>query len=621
MKLSSLTLTLLALAATAGAQDYGSDHGRIRFADPGVTLQRASDTGAEEASPNAPFLPGDRVWTDGGGRAAFQFRDGSVLSLDSRSKLDYIADDEGGRQDAVSLRLWSGSRILHVRDGRRSPRFEIETPGGLVTFDDRGVYRIDAEPSETRLSVYEGQAVLDAARRRLVVEDGQTILVRRGEWPDSARRFDRDRQDDFGSWDREQGEVYNEGAQGRSARYLPQEIAPYASDFENNGTWHYETEVGYVWAPHVQAGWRPYSNGRWCWTAYGWTWVPSEPWGFAPSHFGRWGVSAGLGWYWIPGAVWSPAWVSWAVGGDYVGWCPLGHRDRPVAGFDRAVARGSSATDVARGPEWNYARRGDLTNRDLSRRRLDPGAVEMGALRVAESPHGRPTRDLRGLETAPARARTGRERPGPRDTVPELRTDPYTTIPVPQARRRDGEAERGSRYERDERDATARGGRERSSETKAWDWPEGASARRAPSEGRSGEARNPEPRAAAEPRSGSERSRAEAESRAARERERTAERRDSPSPKREGDHDVIRQLFKPLSEPRSAAPRDGGEGRSRPRSERPESSGGSSGAGNAPRGGGEPRVQAPPRAESRPPAQARPQGGDAERRKPPKDNH
>ena len=392
MKAVSLTLTLLALAAAAGAQEYGSDHGRIRFADPGVTLQRASDTGAEEASPNAPLLPGDRVWTDGAGRAQFQFRDGSVLSLDSRSKLDYIADDEAAQDDGVSLRLWSGSLILHVRDGRRSPRFQIETPGGLVTVDDRGVYRIDAEPSETRLSVYEGQAVLDAARRRVVVEEGQTILVRRGEWPEPARSLGRDRLDDFAAWDREQADLYDGYAQGRSARYLPEEVAPYASDFENNGTWHYETEVGYVWAPRVEAGWRPYSNGRWCWTSYGWTWVPNERWGFAPSHYGRWGVSAGLGWYWIPGAVWSPAWVSWAVGGDYVGWCPLGHRDRPVAGF--AVARGSSSS--ARSPEWSFARRGDMASRDLGRRRVDPrrrGSEHPARGRVASrSAHPRPAR-------------------------------------------------------------------------------------------------------------------------------------------------------------------------------------------------------------------------------------
>ena len=453
MKSLSLALALLGLAAAAGAQDYGSDHGRIRYADPGVTVQRANDTGAEEASLNAPLLPGDRLWTDGAARAQFQFRDGSVLSLDSRSKLDYVSEDEGDREDAVALRLWSGSLILHLRDGRSSPRFEIETPGGLLTIEDRGVYRVDAEPSETRVSVYEGQAVLDASRRRVVVEEGQMVLVRRGEWPEAARSLGRDRLDDFASWDREQSDPYynDEGQGGRSSRYLPQEVAPYASDFENNGSWHYETEVGYVWAPRVEAGWRPYSNGRWSWTSYGWTWVPYERWGFAPSHYGRWGFSAGLGWYWIPGGVWSPAWVSWAVGGDTVGWCPLGYRDRPVAGFDHAVARGSSFGAASRGPEWTFARRGDMASRDLLRRRLDTAAVEVGTLRVADSPRGRPTRDLRSLETARAATRSAFERAGTRGTAPEIRIDSNT--PPQAARRRD------SVVDRDERGAAARSAR------------------------------------------------------------------------------------------------------------------------------------------------------------------
>ncbi|HVQ30644.1 MAG TPA: hypothetical protein VMV21_13735, partial [Vicinamibacteria bacterium] len=153
--------------------------------------------------------------------------------------------------------------------------------------------------------------------------------------------------------------------------------------------------------------------------------------------------------------------------------------------------------------------------------------------------------------------------------------------------------------------------------------------RRVPAEGRS-ESRVPEARGTSDPRSGGDRNRVETDHRTTRERDRGSERGESPAPKRDGDRDVIRQLFKPLSEPRSAAPRDGGAERSRPRTERPESSGGSSGnggsssSGGSSRGGSAPRAQTPPpRTESRPPATAaRPQGsGDAERRKPPKDNH
>jgi hypothetical protein len=625
MKPHSLTLALVALAASLSAQDLGDDHGRVRFVEMGVTLQRSSDTGAEEAAANAPFFPGDRVWTDGVGRAEFQFPDGSLLRLDSRSKLDYVTHDQGGRDEVIVLRLWSGSLILHVRDSRRSPRFDVEAPGGLVTIDERGVYRVDAEPTETRLSVYDGEAVLDAAHRRLEVEDGETVFVRRGEWPDEPRGFDRDRLDDFAYWDRERSELDESNGGGRSAHYLPPEVAPYAQDFDEYGRWHYETEVGYVWAPTVQTGWRPYWNGRWCWTVYGWTWVPNEPWGFAPSHFGRWGFSAGLGWYWIPGGAWSPAWVSWAVGGDHVGWCPLGYRDRPVVGFDRAVPR--SIGESGRGSAWTFARRGDLAARDLARRRVEATAVELSTMRVAETARARPTRDLRSMETSVVTRRSVNERPGPRDTVPEMRTDPNITIPWPGAARRDRDAERRSRYQEAESAERIRHGieqgersepRARSRTDEAQPGREAPAARRIPppieagprGEGRGSQATEPAARGTPSP---SERARPADEPR---------------SRRREPDRGVMDQFFRPLNEPRSSSPRTES---ARPRSEqprprpegrsvRPPSSGDSSRGASRPRDG-ESRAQSPAPRRAEPSRRPEPpRSGNAERRKPPRDH-
>ena len=483
MKSSGMALALAVLATSAAGQEYGYDHGRILHADAGVTLQRSTDTAAEEAPYNAPFMPGDRVWTDGAGRAEFQFPDGTLLRLDSRSKLDYIAHDQDGRDATISVRLWSGSLILRLLDDRRASRLEVETPGGLVSVEGRAVVRIDAEPSETRLSVYEGQAVLDAGRRRQEVHAGEAVFVRRGEWPDEPRQFDRDRLDDFGAWDRERAEQARDRREGRSASYLPSEVRAYASDFDAYGGWHYETEVGYVWAPRVEVGWRPYSNGRWCWTSYGWTWVPSEPWGFAPSHYGRWGFSAGLGWYWVPGGAWSPAWVSWASGGDYLGWCPLGYRNRPVTGFDHAVPRG--LRPGGRSSAWNFARRSELASRDVARRRLDPGVVDAGSLRVAESSRLRPTRDLRTVEALAAVPRSGGERTFPRDA--DTGRGPSRAVPWPGAVARDREREDRTRRA----PARAEGG-------SSSPWPDGAAARRVPAPSAGSESRLPSGRARSE---------------------------------------------------------------------------------------------------------------------------
>jgi hypothetical protein len=97
-------------------------------------------------------------------------------------------------------------------------------------------------------------------------------------------------------------------------------LAPY-------GTWMETDAYGWCWVPSVveyDVAWRPYvTGGHWVWTDCGWTWVSYYDWGWAPFHYGRW-VLVGYGrWAWVPGYVWGPAWVSWRVGGGYIGWYPL----------------------------------------------------------------------------------------------------------------------------------------------------------------------------------------------------------------------------------------------------------------------------------------------------------
>jgi hypothetical protein len=518
-------LILSSAAAVAAQEDYR--HGRIRDVEAKVSLQREAEPGAEEAYPNSPFLPGDRVWTDARGRAEFQFPDGAILRLDSRGKLDYLTHDARGEK--VTLKLWSGGLYLRTLGERGGAAIEIETPAGFVEAFDRGTYRIDVDAGETRLSVYEGEAVLDGGGRRVAVDAGERSYLRRGEEPERPQSFDRRQEDEFAAWDRERQrrETFVDG--GR--RYLPQELDAYSGELEANGAWRYEASVGYVWQPYVEVGWRPYTRGRWSWTSYGWTWVPSERWGWAPSHYGRWGQSALFGWYWIPGRSWGPAWVSWASGGDYVGWCPLGWRDRPVHGWG-----GTSGVAVARGPSaWSFVRRGDMSARDLSRRRVDGGVADLQQVRVVESPRARPSRDLldfsvadsTGPRAVPRGARIG---PTPGDTVPELRDDPMFLPPPPV-----------SRPKYDERDGSATRGAERRSSREA-----PTSNRPQSGEARATDVRSPRPRTAPVP--GSAETNAEAR--------RTEPRRADPTrgatpTDRNADHEVLGRFFRPLSEPQA----------------------------------------------------------------------
>ncbi|HET8643983.1 MAG TPA: FecR family protein, partial [Vicinamibacteria bacterium] len=240
----ALALLLPALPAAAQQEDTYR-HGYLRTVEPGVTLQRASEAAAETAVPNLPFLPGDRVWTDDSGRMEVRFADGSVLRLDSRSKLDYVAHEGGRRDERIVLRLWSGAVFLHYRDGRRSPDIAIETPEGVLEPADRGVYRLDVQPGQVRALAFAGEATVEAGRRVRVAE-GEQVIVREGEIESGPERMDSYEADDaFARWDAdlERQLAYADARE----EWLPEEVSPYAADFATYGTWHSEPEYGYVW--------------------------------------------------------------------------------------------------------------------------------------------------------------------------------------------------------------------------------------------------------------------------------------------------------------------------------------------------------------------------------------
>lgn len=100
------------------------------------------------------------------------------------------------------------------------------------------------------------------------------------------------------------------------ASFFYGQLAPY-------GQWFWTAPHGWVWAPNVSVGWRPYTDGSWSYTDAGWTWVSDAEWGWAPFHYGRWFFHEHRGWCWVPGSEWAPAWVSWHWGDAWCGWAPL----------------------------------------------------------------------------------------------------------------------------------------------------------------------------------------------------------------------------------------------------------------------------------------------------------
>ncbi len=402
----------------AAPQDDTFRYARVSYVEPSVLLQRAADAEAEEAELNVPLVPGDRVWSTDSGRAEFQFFDGSLVWLSARSKVDYFSGEgDSSGSDRTELRLWSGTLAARTWS-QSSAAISVETPSGAIQVDPSTLVRIDVAPDSTRVTVLEGRARVDGDGGQCEVEAGERVDLARGEAPETAARVNRNDADAFDDWvrSREGGVAWASA----SRRYLPQDLVPYASDFDNYGAWYNDSEVGYVWRPQVDADWCPYWQGHWAWTAYGWTWVPDEPWGWAPFHYGRWGFSVSLGWYWIPGHRFGPAWVSWAIGSRHVGWCALDRWDRPIrrghrGGFDRdAWRRGRPGHAVPGGragqdrDAWLFVNRSDFARRGVARRRVGGFATEGSDVRTFEASRFRPDRRLADTLSARAVPRLGR---------------------------------------------------------------------------------------------------------------------------------------------------------------------------------------------------------------------
>ena len=109
--------------------------------------------------------------------------------------------------------------------------------------------------------------------------------------------------------------------------------ADFYAPLAQSGAWIEVGSYGRCWRPSgVAVDWRPYCNGHWVWTDCGWYWASEEPWGWACYHYGCWVYDPAYAWVWVPGIEWAPAWVTWRVGGGYIGWAPLGPHGTRVAG-------------------------------------------------------------------------------------------------------------------------------------------------------------------------------------------------------------------------------------------------------------------------------------------------
>ena len=109
------------------------NYGHISYVEGEVTLQRAIEPEPSEAGVNEPVTPGDRAWTASYGRAEIRLADGSVLRMDRRTKVDFVAFGEAAGQEnagptletEASSSAWS---MLPVPRFESTPPQEVSSP-------------------------------------------------------------------------------------------------------------------------------------------------------------------------------------------------------------------------------------------------------------------------------------------------------------------------------------------------------------------------------------------------------------------------------------------------------------------------------------------------------------
>jgi hypothetical protein len=289
----------------------------IAIVDGAATLEREGRI--ESTIENVALVAGDRLQTERG-RVEVLFADGSTLDVDEHSSVDFLSDS--------LMRLLAGRARLSIARLGGALAYRIDTAPASVVIRSPGDYRLalsDRGPAELELAVLRGSAELQNAYGRTIVRAGaQARATDRGE-PSVAFAFNSAAWDPFDRWVEDQRSARYSVS---SSQYLPADLRYYGGTLDQNGAWGYEPAYGYVWYPTVAPIWRPYSAGRWSYMArFGWFWVGYDRWAWPTHHYGRWGVNASR-WFWIPDGRWGPAWVTWATGPGYVGWCPLGFDGR-----------------------------------------------------------------------------------------------------------------------------------------------------------------------------------------------------------------------------------------------------------------------------------------------------
>ncbi len=339
-------LTLFVPAAVSGGQDPGEMYfGHISYLEPdsggkGPLVFRDGRTIPETAVLNLPLGPGDIIQTFDGPRCEVQFDNGTIVRLDTNTKLKIetlLAGSLSTAKKVSNLLLAQGQVYVMHKKYDSLEIFQVITPHAAVKLNHNSVALIQMPKEwQTAVQVERGKAYLLYGHDKFHIQEKkvnvQERLVASGDPDNTVEPAEYIARSDFKAWNDAVNEnfkaLHEENLLPKPVQNLPPAVFYFAQSYGSlYGEWIWHDLYGYVWRPYFNDSypwgtWAPYIYGNWESYRGQLFWIPGEPWGWVPYHLGIWMWDKNKGWVWMPGSMFAPAWAVWDFYSGYYAWRP-----------------------------------------------------------------------------------------------------------------------------------------------------------------------------------------------------------------------------------------------------------------------------------------------------------
>jgi len=287
---------------------------RLAFFSGDLQVQRADNTGADDAVLNMPLSEGTRLITGDYSQAEIEFEDGSVARLTPRSSLSLDSLALEGSTAHTVLTLLSGLAYFELRAAPVST-WQVNAGGVSASPDANAVLRVSLEQAPTFSCISGAATVASPEGFSASVKAGESL---RPDADDDSRYFLNQQVADnsWDTWNQSRDELaVSDAASRTSARASFAGTQGYGwSDLDANGTWYTapassaaaadgDVSGDEVWQPTVadaDDSFDPYADGAFVWSGQGYVYASAYAWGWLPYRCGRWNFYPGFGWAWRP---------------------------------------------------------------------------------------------------------------------------------------------------------------------------------------------------------------------------------------------------------------------------------------------------------------------------------